>query len=130
MVVLLSFANCYAFSTGFRGDASSENPACQLRRPVRYGPKSGSRRSPRGEHGSPVQYSYLENPMDKRTWQAIVDRSQRARHDRNNLTHTHAYILNTSLISNICLENIIFSLFIFLFILNNVFSRESFVLLI
>ena len=25
----------------------------------------GSRRSPGGGHGSPLQYSYLENPMDR-----------------------------------------------------------------
>ena len=33
----------------------------------------GSGRSPGGEHGNPVQYSCLENPMDKRTWRATVD---------------------------------------------------------
>ena len=30
----------------------------------------GSGRSPGGEHGSPLQYSYLENPMDKGAWWA------------------------------------------------------------
>ena len=29
------------------------------------GPIPGSRRSPGGGHGSPLQYSYLENPMDR-----------------------------------------------------------------
>ena len=29
-------------------------------------------RSPGGEHGSPLQYSCLENPMDRGTWQAAV----------------------------------------------------------
>ena len=33
-------------------------------------PRSG--RSPGGMHGNPLQYSYLENPMDRRVWQAIV----------------------------------------------------------
>ena len=32
----------------------------------------GSGRSPRGEHGNPLQYSGLENPMDRGTWQATV----------------------------------------------------------
>ena len=32
----------------------------------------GSRRSPGGEHGNPLQYSCLENPMDRGAWQAIV----------------------------------------------------------
>ena len=31
----------------------------------------GSERSPGGGHGSPLQYSCLENPMDRAAWQAI-----------------------------------------------------------
>ena len=34
----------------------------------------GSGRSPRGGHGNPVQYSCLENPMDRRAWRATVHR--------------------------------------------------------
>ena len=30
------------------------------------------RRSPGGGHGKPLQYSCLENPMDKEIWQATV----------------------------------------------------------
>ena len=33
---------------------------------------SGLRRSPGGAHDNPLQYSCLENPMDRRAWQAIV----------------------------------------------------------
>ena len=32
----------------------------------------GSRRSPRGGHGNPLQYSFLENPMDREAWWATV----------------------------------------------------------
>ena len=32
----------------------------------------GSRRSPGGRHGNPLQYCCLENPMDRGPWQAIV----------------------------------------------------------
>ena len=32
----------------------------------------GSRRSPGGGNGYPLQYSCLENPMDKRAWQTAV----------------------------------------------------------
>ena len=32
------------------------------------------RRSPGGGHGKPLQYSCLENPMDKEIWQATVHR--------------------------------------------------------
>ena len=34
-------------------------------------------RSHRGGHGNPVQYSSLENPMDRETWRAIVHRVER-----------------------------------------------------
>ena len=40
-------------------------------------PASG--RSPKEENGNPPQYSCLDNPMDRRAWQAIVMRSQRVR---------------------------------------------------
>ena len=30
--------------------------------------------SPEGEHGNPLQYSYLENPMDTGAWWAVVHR--------------------------------------------------------
>ena len=32
----------------------------------------GSRRSPGGGNGNPLQYSCLENPMDRGAWQATV----------------------------------------------------------
>ena len=34
----------------------------------------GSGRSPGGGHGKPLQYSWLENPMDTRAWKSIVQR--------------------------------------------------------
>jgi len=34
----------------------------------------GSERSPGGGHGNPLQYSCLENPMDRGAWRAIVHR--------------------------------------------------------
>ena len=34
----------------------------------------GSGRSPGGGNGNPLQYSYLENPMDREAWQATVHR--------------------------------------------------------
>ena len=36
------------------------------------GSASGSGRSPGGGHDNPLQYSCLENPMDRGTWWAIV----------------------------------------------------------
>ena len=34
----------------------------------------GLGRSPRGGNGNPLQYSCLENPMDRGAWRAIVHR--------------------------------------------------------
>ena len=42
----------------------------------------GSRRSPGGGNGNPLQYSCLENPMDRGAWRATVHGvSERCGHD-------------------------------------------------
>ena len=38
-----------------------------------------SGRSPRGGHGNPLQYSCLENPMDRGAWWATVQRAAKSR---------------------------------------------------
>ena len=39
----------------------------------------GLGRSPGGGHDNPLQYSCLENPMDRRAWQAMVHRVAKSR---------------------------------------------------
>ena len=39
----------------------------------------GSGRDPGGGHGSPLQYSYLENHMDRGAWWAIVHKVTKSR---------------------------------------------------
>ena len=41
----------------------------------------GSGRSPGEGNGNPLQYSHLGNPMDRGTWQAIVQGVSRVRDD-------------------------------------------------
>ena len=41
----------------------------------------GSGRCPGGGHGKSLQYSCLENLMDRGAWQASVHRSQKVRHE-------------------------------------------------
>ena len=41
----------------------------------------GSGRSPGEGNGNPLQYSSLENPMDREAWQATVHGVARVRHD-------------------------------------------------
>ena len=57
---------------GFPGGASGEEPVCQCKRHKRQGliPRSG--KSPGGGQGNPLQYSCLENLMDRGVWQATT----------------------------------------------------------
>ena len=50
---------------GFPGGASGKEPACQCRRLRDLGSIPGLGRPPEGGHGNPLQYSYLENPMEE-----------------------------------------------------------------
>ena len=38
----------------------------------------GSGRSPGGQHGNPLQYACLENPMDRGAWWAVVQRAAKS----------------------------------------------------
>ena len=42
---------------------------------------SGLRRSPGGGHGNPLQYTCLENPMERGAWWAKSTESKRVGHD-------------------------------------------------
>ena len=78
---------------GFPGGASSKEPACQCRLDGRdAGLIPGSGRSPGGGQGNPLQYSCLENPMDRGTWQAAVHKDHREfGHNWSDLAHTHRH---------------------------------------
>ena len=53
----------------------------------------GSGRSPGGEHGSLLQYTCLENPMDRGAWQAMVHRvTQSQTHWRDLARVQHTWI--------------------------------------
>ena len=49
----------------------------------------GYERSPGEEHGNPLQYSCLENPMDRGAWQATVHRVAKSWTQLNNLAYMH-----------------------------------------
>ena len=54
----------------------------------------GSRRSPEGGHGNPLQDSCLENPMDRGTWWATVHRVAKSQTGLNDLAQhisVHSY---------------------------------------
>ena len=56
---------------GFPGGSVVKNPSANA---GDVGSIPGSGRFPGGRHGNPLQYSYLENPMDGGAWRAIVHR--------------------------------------------------------
>ena len=54
----------------------------------------GSGRSPGGGHGTPLQYSCLENPMDRGAWRATV---HRAAESQTQLSSSSSHFPNTLL---------------------------------
>ena len=65
---------------GFPGGLNGKEPACQYRRRD-MGSNPGSGRSLVGGHSNSLQYSCLENPMDREAWQAILHRVAKSGHD-------------------------------------------------
>ena len=50
---------------GFAGGSGGNESPCNAGDTGDMGVVPGSGRSPGGGHGNPLQYSWLENPMDK-----------------------------------------------------------------
>ena len=57
-----------------KGITGGKALTCQCRRQKRYSSDFGVRKIPREGHGNPLQYSWLENPMDTGAWWATVHR--------------------------------------------------------
>ena len=77
---------------GFPGDTDGKEPAGQYRRPKRYGFRPWIRKAPGGGHGSPLQYSCLENPVDRGAWRATVHRLAKS-WTRLKRFSAHAYLI-------------------------------------
>ena len=63
---------------GFLHSSVGKEAACNAGDP---GSIPGSGRSPGEGNGNPLQYSCLENPMDRGVWQATVHGVARVKHD-------------------------------------------------
>ena len=69
----------------------------------------GSRRSPGGGHDNPLQYSCLENPMDRGAWQATVYRVAKSQTSLKQLSmHTRYYKPSSYLLTTKKKKKIIF----------------------
>ena len=64
-IFLLSYCNILYSHIGFPGGSVVRNPPA-IAGEADSIPESG--RSPGGGHGKPLQYSCLENPMDRGAW--------------------------------------------------------------
>ena len=65
----------------FPGGASGKEPTANAGDVRDMDLIPGSVKSPGGEHGNRLQYTCLENPMDRETWWAMSMGSQRVGHD-------------------------------------------------
>ena len=76
---------------GLPGGASDEEAAARAgdARDLRSAPDSG--RCPGGGNGDPLQYSCLENPMDRGAWRATVHRVPKSRTQLSDLACAHTY---------------------------------------
>ena len=63
---------------GFPCSSAGKQSACNAED---WGLIPGSGRSPGGGNGNPLQYSCLENPMDRDAWQGTVHKVARVGHD-------------------------------------------------
>ena len=71
---IMAFIHYYK---GFPGGAEVKASACNV---GGLGSIPGSGRTSREGNGNPLQYSCLENPMDRGAWWATVHGSQRVGH--------------------------------------------------
>ena len=60
------------------GWLSGNESACNIGDVGHKGSIPGSERFPGGGHGNPLQYSCLENPMDRGAWRATVHRAAKS----------------------------------------------------
>ena len=67
-------------------------PSASARDVRDVGSSPGSGRFPGGGHGNPLQYSCLENPMDRGAWQATVHRVTKSQTQLKRLS-THACMM-------------------------------------
>ena len=79
------------FPKSFPGGSEVKAPACSA---GNVGSIPGSGRSPGEGNGNPLQYSCLENPMDRGAWWATVHGVAKSRTRLSDLTFHWVYFLN------------------------------------
>ena len=75
--------------SAFPGGTNGKEPTCQCRRHRDSGSVPWFGRSPGGGHSNPLQYSCLENPMDRGAWWATVHRVAKGQTQLKQLSTHH-----------------------------------------
>ena len=76
---------------GFPGALVVKNPSANAGDIRNMDSIPGSGRSPGGEDGSPLQYSCLENPMDRGAWQDTIHRVAKSQTRLSDFTFTFTH---------------------------------------
>ena len=76
---------------------SGKEYVCQCRRCTRHSSIPGWGRLPGGRNSNPLQYSCLENPMDRGAWQARVHGVAESETSTNKHTNAKGYIVYDSI---------------------------------
>ena len=85
----------FILSLGFPGGASGKEPICQFRRHKRCGFNPGLGRYTGGGPGNPLQYSCLENSLDRGAWWATLNEVKKSQtHVHNVLFSTHSHMFS------------------------------------
>ena len=95
--------DCSDLAVAAAGGTSGTEPTCQCRRHKMWVQSLGQEDLLEG-HGDPLQYSCLENPMDKRAWWVSVDGVHRVGHGGSDLAHTYimAFSVTTAISKAVC----------------------------
>ena len=83
-IIATSFCRLPSMSWGSPGGTSGKEPPYQCRILKDMDLISGSGLSPGGRHGNPLQFSCLENPMDRGSWQSTIHSITKSRTQLNN----------------------------------------------
>ena len=78
---------------GFPSGASGKESACQCRKLRRHGFNLWVGKSLRAGRGNPIQYSCLDNSMERGDWRAIVHGVTESRTQLSMHTHTHIHTI-------------------------------------
>ena len=82
-----------------------KNPSANAGDIPAMGSIPGSRRSPGGGHGNPLQYFCLENPMNRGAWRAIVHGASKNGTQVKQPSTQHVAHATRSLNDGLCLYN-------------------------